>query len=103
MTIASIFIGLIFIVQIMTLASVLYLVRHIKSSESSSQKRFQRAMDKVVALEPSTSISTEPNEASEKKDDGEMLDENVPWDIPDDVKITVEGGDSHTPPGYEVS
>ena len=103
MLIASILLGIVFIVQIATLAIIIYLVKQIKTTESQNQKRFQRAMDKVVALEPPPSISNQPNEATEVKDDGQILDENVPWNIPDDVKITVEGGDSHTPPGYEVN
>lgn len=42
-----------------------------------------------------------PNEVSQINRDEIEFDENVPFEIPKDVKFEVEGGDSHIPPGFE--
>lgn len=42
----------------------------------------------------------EPNQVSETENDIEF-DENIPMEVPPDVRIEVEGGDSNVPPGFD--
>ena len=41
-----------------------------------------------------------PNTVMKEDTDGIVFDENVPFDIPNDVKFEVEGGDSQVPPSF---
>ena len=102
MTIATIQFLVILTGQIVTLYFIMRLVERIDATEKRNQIRFQKYMDNIVALTP-TIVKPAPNEAVEVKDDGNILDENVPWNIPKDVKITVEGGDTLAPPEFEVN
>lgn len=45
--------------------------------------------------------SPSPNEATKVNKDEVEFSENDPINLPPDVKIELEGGDSHIPPGYE--
>jgi hypothetical protein len=104
MTIPSFLIALIALAQLVIVGGILYLVTFIQRKTELQQQLYQRVMDKIVGLEPTGDIVTkQPNEATQEQNDFTPLDENVPWDIPGDVKIKVEGGDTLVPPGYEVN
>lgn len=44
-----------------------------------------------------------PNEATKEEEDVIPLDEQTPWQIPQDVKIEIEGDYSNVPFEYEVT
>ena len=104
MLIASILSALSLLTNLIVLFLIYSLVKRIKESEIKAQKRHQAAMDKIVGLVPIVpKANPAPNEAATEPEPEQVLDENVPWDIPDDVKITVEGGDTLVPPGFEAT
>ena len=45
-------------------------------------------------------ITTSPNKVKPEEDKEVPLSEEVPWEIPPDVKIAVEGGDTNKPYEY---
>ena len=102
MLIATILFAIILITQGIVIFYLLSLVSTLKETDSNNQKRFQAAMDKVVALDKQPPVQSSPNEAIEDEEDSNLMDENAPWEIPEDVKITVEGGDTLVPPGFEA-
>ena len=103
MLIATILFAIILITQGIVIFYLLRLVSTLKETDSNNQKRFQAAMDKVVALDKQPpAVQSSPNEATEDEEDSNLMDENAPWEIPEDVKITVEGGDTLVPPGFEA-
>jgi len=102
MLIPSILFSLILATQLAILFYILRLGKKIKATEKNNQLRFQKSMDRVVALDTKPKPVQSPNQALEQEEESTLLDENVPWEIPSDVKITVEGGDTLVPPGFEA-
>ena len=61
-------------------------------------KEIQEGQDKRQA--ELKKIMTSPNKVTQKPDKTVPLGEEIPWNIPPDVKINVEGGDNNIPYGY---
>jgi hypothetical protein len=102
MTIPAILFAIILAVQFVILYFVLSLVKQVRVADNNNKMRFQKALDRLVAIDKPKVVQS-PNEAIEEKEEPALLDENAPWEIPKDVKITVEGGDTLVPPGFEVA
>jgi hypothetical protein len=73
-----------------------YLVIHISKTNLVTKR--QEEQIKLISPEPPS-----PNQATKAEEVEVPLDEQSPWQIPNDVKVEIEGGDTLSPLGYEVT
>ena len=99
MQIATILLDIIPLINLFILVFILFQIVKFQKMETNKSKEI---VQNVVPLEQADAVVSSPNEASKKVKNTQILDENVPWDIPKDVKLAVEGGDTNTPPDFEV-
>ena len=84
----------------------LYFTNKNNKQQISGIKSFMEQMDqrmtKALVINPVQSAPS-PNEATQEDDEVIPLDEQTPWQIPQDVKVEVEGDTSNVPFGFEVT
>ena len=99
---------LISILLAINIATLIVLIRHTRQQRKQLQgiRTFMGLMDnrltKALVTNPIQSPPS-PNEATKEEDEIVPLDEQSPWQIPEDVKIEIEGDSSNTPYEYEVT
>lgn len=67
---------------------------HLEAKKSTD--KIHRRIDSLFTMDTPT-----PNEASKVNDNIVDLDEQNTYNVPPDVKLDIEGGDSHVPPEFE--
>jgi len=106
MPIASILTIIVPTINLFLLILLLTQVRHNQIVTTAAiielKEQYKEALNRIGALEIVKASPPSPNEATKKPAKQQILDENVLWNIPKDVKIAVEGGDSNIPPDFEV-
>ena len=78
------------------LSFFVYKLRQEFSLVNNSLKSIHLRIDKIFTID-----APEPNEAVKVNTNEVDLAETDSFQIPKDVKLDIEGGDSNTPPGFE--
>ena len=101
---------IIFLITLSSLVLKLFVIKKLKEQASATDKfnksvsELSQSLDKVHKRIDQIFVVDipSPNEATNKDPNEIDLSETDSHQIPKDVKLDVEGGDSQTPPGFEV-
>jgi len=82
-----------------------YLFNRISKKTTGINKHLEHVdntVTKTLVTNPPVAAPS-PNEATQEDVEEVPLSEQSPWEIPNNIKIEVEGGDTFAPYGYEVT
>ncbi len=75
----------------------------LKKSRGVFAEELRELREKLDNVQVKEIVVGSPNTVTKTDDETIPLSENMPWAIPPDVKIEVEGGDMLAPAGYEAT
>ena len=96
------------IVNLFLLIFLILSVRHhqaiTRASIEELKSQYRDAVDRISHIEiGNPPVKPSANQATKSEAEIVPLDEQNPWQIPNDVKVEIEGGDTIAPLGYEVT